>query len=97
MPRQPAEPAVDLSRAQMRQAAPGVGGGEPAKLAPNVRHVIARHSHGLPVRREVFDQFGERLGDDIAGVVVREKLHGLEERAPAELRVRLGEDLRADV
>ncbi len=33
MPRQPAEPAVDLSRAQLRQAAPGVGGGEPAKLA----------------------------------------------------------------
>jgi hypothetical protein len=47
-------------------------------LAPNIRHVIARYSHGLPVGREVFDQFSERLGDDIVGVVVREKLYGLE-------------------
>ena len=49
------------------------------------------------MRREVFDQFSERLGNDICGVVVREKLHGLKERAPAELHVRLSVEFRADV
>lgn len=55
MPRKPPEPAVDLCGAQLRQAATGVRSGEPAKLPPNVRNIVARYSHRLPVRGEVLD------------------------------------------
>ncbi len=97
MPGLIADPAIDGRGAELREAASGVGGGKPAELAADVYHVGTPDPHRLPALGKVVDQLRQRLGDDIGGMIVREKLDSIQQGPPAECREGLREKFRADV